>query len=282
MATAKLWETTTQPFKTSLDGRVTSSDTSIVLASSIGLVAPGVIVINRQDGQGNDTFEKMEYCTFTGISSNTLTGVGRAVGGSTARDHSSGALVESFLDITHWEDMTEFLKAEHMNNGVEKITAHVRMITATGVSGATGLKGDVVFVPGANITVYPVSGASGYSHVVMNLTGGAGGIPFFSVGGGLASGANQTPALIIEDSLSLKSISAALRSPASGATIILDVNKNFTSIFTDQNTRPMIPAGGTYVSTASIGTTSFSPGNIATLDVDQVTYGGWMNVVLET
>ena len=59
-----------------------------------------------------------------------------------------------------------------------------------------------------------------------------------------------------------------LRTPASGSSLVLDINKNGTSIFTDQNTRPTIVGGGTFVSTASIGTKTLNAGDIFTMDID--------------
>lgn len=65
--------------------------------------------------------------------------------------------------------------------------------------------------------------------------------------------------------------SAVLRTPCSLASLMLDINKNGTSIFTNQATRPIIPINGTYVSTASIGTLPFVGGDIFTIDID---FGG--------
>lgn len=59
-----------------------------------------------------------------------------------------------------------------------------------------------------------------------------------------------------------------LRTPASGASLVIDINKNGTSIFTDQNTRLLISGGGTYASTASIGTKGFTAGDILSADID--------------
>ncbi len=55
------------------------------------------------------------------------------------------------------------------------------------------------------------------------------------------------------------------RTVASGVSAIIDVKKNGVSIF-DTVGRPMIAAGGTFVSTASIKTPNFNQGDILTLD----------------
>lgn len=65
-----------------------------------------------------------------------------------------------------------------------------------------------------------------------------------------------------------KFFSAVLRNPTSGASCFVDINKNGTTIFSDQNTRLYFTPGGTYVSTASIGVKSFLSGDIFTADLD--------------
>ena len=66
-------------------------------------------------------------------------------------------------------------------------------------------------------------------------------------------------------------VSVITRTVASGASAIIDVNKNGTSIF-DAGTRPSIAGGGTFVSTASIATKAFSVGDRVGVDYD--TTGG--------
>ena len=85
----------------------------MALVSTTGLSAPGILVIDRQDGAGNNTPEKTEFVSFTGVLSRSLTGITRALGGTIAIDHTSGALVESFLTARHWGDMLDFVGADH-------------------------------------------------------------------------------------------------------------------------------------------------------------------------
>lgn len=56
------------------------------------------------------------------------------------------------------------------------------------------------------------------------------------------------------------------RTPVSGASLTIDVFKNYVSIF-DTGTRPAILGGGTLVSTASIATKAFIGGDIFTVDI---------------
>jgi hypothetical protein len=61
------------------------------------------------------------------------------------------------------------------------------------------------------------------------------------------------------------------RTVASGASAIVDINKNGSSIFA-AGTRPAIAGGGTFVSTASLATKAFSEGDRISWDYD--TTGG--------
>ncbi len=118
MCAAFLWKSsTTNAFSTSLNGTINDAVQTVALTSVTGLVAPGVLVIDRQDGVGNSTPTKREYISFTGINGSDLTGVTRGVAGSTAQSHNSGALVEAILSVTHWTDLVDFLQAEHDSAG---------------------------------------------------------------------------------------------------------------------------------------------------------------------
>lgn len=66
---------------TTLNGTINSSATSIVLTSASGFTASGTIVIDA------------ESITYSGVSTNTLTGCVRGANGTTAAAHTSGATV---------------------------------------------------------------------------------------------------------------------------------------------------------------------------------------------
>lgn len=102
---ASLWKAPHKNFATTtLDGSINSSVTTITLASTVDLQAPGYIVINRQDASGNDTPSAREVVSYTGISGEDLTGCTRGEDGSTARAHTSGALVEANFCAGMWND----------------------------------------------------------------------------------------------------------------------------------------------------------------------------------
>ena len=269
------------------------ADTISNTATIIGLVstaslnpsqlqAPGVLVIDKKDSTETLTPAKREYISFASVSGMTLYAVTRGLGGSTAQGHTLGAWIEETVSATHWGDMLDWLAVEHESDGTHDVLSHVRNLTFTGVSGASGLMGDVVLIPGGNMSINAVSGVSGYSFVrISAATVTSGGLSPFILSGPVTTNTYVTPALIVENILNPKSVSAILKSPASGASLVLDVNKNGTSIFTNQACRLSIAAGGTYASTASISTTAFAAGNILTLDVDTGS-GDTLTCLIET
>lgn len=244
MATARLLKTsTTNAFSTTLNGSINDSDSTITLTTTTGLQAPGVICIDRQNSSGANTPNVREYISFTGISVNNLTGCTRGLGGSNAQSHLSGALVEELFSVSHWLDLIEYLAVSHDSAG--KLVTSTATITTARI-----------------LTNLNLSGASVSGDFPLN--------PLWSF-----YAAGSTPTVALGKTLNMpqaglfKWFSVTLSQPASGATMILDVNNNGTSIF-DAVNRPMVPLGGTYVSTASIATTFFSQGNKITVDVDQI------------
>ena len=253
----KLWEaTTTNAFQTTLDGTIDDSVVTISLTSTTGLVAPGVLVLDRQDGNGSNTPTKREYVTFTAISSNDVTGVTRGVAGSTAAAHSSGALVEATPTVTHWGDMVDFMQVEHSAAGLHVISTATVNYTETKRLAVTSLASIAVAKIGTHLSV---SGAS---------VSGIGLHPTWILPGNASAATTAIGKPIAMPQLGqFQSFSATLRSPISGASLILDVNKNFSSIF-EAGTRPTILGGGTFVSTASINTKNFIAGDVFSVDLD--------------
>ena len=242
MAARLLEAGTINAFSTTLNGAISASDATIALTTTTGLVAPGVICVDRTDGSGNATPVKREYISFTGISSNDITGCTRGLAGSTAQTHNSGAQVEENFSVTHWGDMIDFLQVSHDSSGnIVSSTATISTLR--------------------NFTHFNASGASITGRFPIN--------PGWVVGGlvSLATTSVGKPLPMPQEGL-FQFFSAVLRSPASGSALIIDVNKNFSSIF-DSGTRPTIAAGGTFVSTASIAIRAFNSGDILTMDIDQ-------------
>ena len=93
---------------TTLNGAISSSATTLVLADSSQFVAPGYICIQLFDSDGNDVSETIYYTTNT-TGSNTLSGLTRGTSATingisplatTAAAHSSGAKVYGCYKIT--------------------------------------------------------------------------------------------------------------------------------------------------------------------------------------
>lgn len=65
-------------------------------------------------------------------------------------------------------------------------------------------------------------------------------------------------------------VTAAVLTAPTGATLIVDVNKGGTTIFTTQGNRPTIAISGTSTAVKTPDVTSFSAGDVFTVDVDQI------------
>lgn len=240
---AKLWEVgTSNAFSTQLNGNISAGDSSITLTTTAGLTAPGVICIDRVDSNGTATPSLREYVSFTGISTNTLTGCLRGLAGSSDQAHSSGAIAEENFSVTHWGEMLDFLQVSHdvAGNIVVSSTATIatlRVYTHLNASGAS-ISGRFPITP-----TWFIDGA-----VSLATTSIAASTPMPQAG-------------------MFQFFSMCLKTPASGASLIVDINKNGTSIF-EAATRLLIPGGGTLVSTASIASKFFNSGDVFTVDID--------------
>jgi len=102
---------------TTLDGAIDDSVDTITLTSVANLQAPGYIVIDRQDGSGNDTPTLREVVPYTGISGSDLTGCTRGANNSTANGHADGALVETAPLVGMWNDLRDGVAASITTNG---------------------------------------------------------------------------------------------------------------------------------------------------------------------
>ena len=108
-------------WSTSLNGAINDSATTITLNSTVGLQAPGRLVINRQDSTGKNTPSAREVISFTGISGSDLTGVTRGADNSTARSHADGSLVESAMVVGNWDALYKVIDQEHSTSGVHSV-----------------------------------------------------------------------------------------------------------------------------------------------------------------
>lgn len=255
-----LWESpTTNAYQTTLNGTVGAADTTINLNSVTGLIAPGVLVIDRQDGVGNNTPSAREYVTFTGISGTQITGVTRAVAGSTAQSHSSGAVVEGIVSVTHWGDMVDFLQVEHDVAGKHVISTatiaygeNIRLAVTSLASIARAYITNSIL---ANVTITGLINASGATIIGgFGSGGGTGGFnALFQVPGALASQANVGGLIPVPTSFTAQFIEAFVQTPSSVASVSATILKNNAVIGVVG-----ILGGATYGSSASLSATALT------------------------
>lgn len=237
-----------------LDAQLAAGATSsLTLNQSVtGIVqAPGICWIDRIDSSGNKTPTKREYISFTGVSGSQLTGLTRGLAGSSDQVHSVGAIVEFGPDVVQAQADYDTFVNEHTVNGVHASLASLTYIKVVNeqVTGSFN-------VSGASLQGFPLR-------------------PVWVIPGTVSAASTSIGKPIdMPERGTIEFISVALRSPISGASLVLDINKNFTTVFTDQNTRPSILGGGTYVSTASISVKAFNRGDVFSVDVDN---GGWFS-----
>lgn len=218
-------------YNTTLSNGVSASDTTITLNSVGALQVPTVLVIDRIDANGNvNSTAVWEYVLATAVAGNDVT-VTRGRGGSTAQTHSAGAVVEAVMTAEQWEQLRTWVNVVADDNGLLK--ALVSPVSASRLH--TG-----------NLGLHPTWVVSGTVSLVTTSVG---------------------KPLVVPVPGNWLSFSAVLRTPVSGASLVLDVNKNNTSIF-QAGTRPSILGGGTFVSTASINTTAYVAGDVMSLDID--------------
>jgi len=260
------------------EGATSSLTLNQNVASIVSATAnrPGLIVVDRVDSGGNKTASKREYISFTGVSGQQLTGLVRALGGSTDQVHSVGAIVEFVFDVVQLEAIYDAILREHTFEGLHASLPsihHAFIHTHFSVSGAslTGFEGRRFVNPSlpslAIVEPNTLLGASGASVRGVDAIR-----PVWFIPGTVSAASTSIgPPVAMPGSGTIEFVTVTLQSPISAASLIVDINKNFSSIF-DAATRPTIPGGGTFVSTASIASKIFARGNIFTVDLDA---GGW-------
>jgi len=123
-----------------LDAALDSAHTTALTLNNITGIQnkPGVVVIDRIDSGGTEKSSSVrEFVAYTGTSGVTLTGLTRAIGGSTDQDHAVGAVVEFVLDITWSQAIIDALTAEHGTDGTHDTTKVVDLATAQTLTNKT-------------------------------------------------------------------------------------------------------------------------------------------------
>ena len=113
--------------------------------------------------------------------------------------------------------------------------------------------------------------------------GGGTAVQVFTVPGVLTTGVGRGRFYAPHD-LTILNVRAYLGTAPVGASVIVDVNKNGSTIFTTQANRPTITAGNNYDASSVPAITALSTGDYVTIDIDQVgttTAGSDLSVQLE-
>ena len=90
-----------------------------------------------------------------------------------------------------------------------------------------------------------------------------------TIPGTLSTGARNVR-FYVESSRTISNVVVSVGTAPTGASVIFDVNKNGTTIFSTQANRPTIAASGFYDGSSTPDVTSLSAGDYLTVDVDQV------------
>lgn len=106
----------------------TTSVTSDLQASSS---IPGILVVDRIDVNGNLTPTLTEYISFDAVSGSTVTGLTRALGGTTAQDHAIGAIVEFVPDVVWADALNDVITTQHNADGTHKTLSSISLASVT-------------------------------------------------------------------------------------------------------------------------------------------------------
>lgn len=91
----------------------------------------------------------------------------------------------------------------------------------------------------------------------------------FSVTGALTTQTGKSR-IYLEGNYVVETVRASVNTAPTGATILVDVNKNGTTIYTTQSARPTIAISGFTATGNSPAVTTFAAGDYITVDVDQI------------
>jgi hypothetical protein len=257
----------------SLSGAITNSQTTITLNNTTNLQAPGTLVIDRVDSNGNLTASAREIVAYTGIAGNDITGCTRAFDGSTAYAHADGAICETTLTAQGFASLVTTIATFADTNG------YIRAIASPVSIG----RGDFIQIDVASVASIAEIRSGNLMATNATITGSLNlsnasvtGVGLYPVWRSSAAYSGPTIGigglLVAPKPATWSWVSVVTRSVASGTSVVFDIMNNGVSIFAGV-TPPTILAGGTYVSTASINTKAISPGQILRADIKTIASG---------
>lgn len=92
----------------------------------------------------------------------------------------------------------------------------------------------------------------------------------FAVVGTLTTGADKAPTIVAPCTLTIVKVKVVVKTAPTGAALVVDVNKNGTTIFTTQGGRPSIAAGDTTDDSDTPDVTALAETDKLTVDIDTV------------
>lgn len=92
----------------------------------------------------------------------------------------------------------------------------------------------------------------------------------FYVSGTLVAGTNNGPRYIVPQTMTIVKVWLIARTGPTGQAILIDINKNGTTIWTSQGNRGTIAAGATAGNTTTFDVTALVAGDYLDFDIDQV------------
>ena len=92
----------------------------------------------------------------------------------------------------------------------------------------------------------------------------------FTITGTLSTGTSKTPILPVHRALTIVRAYAVVKTAPTGANLIIDINKNASTIWSTQANRLTIVAGATSGNQTSFNTTALAVDDSLTIDVDTV------------
>ena len=213
--------------------------------------------------------------SYTGISGSDLTGCTRGANNSTARAHNSGAVVETTPTVGLWNSLVTAISNVADTNGLlaainSPVSIAYLKLTRTDVSSIASIaQAHITNLIGTNATLSGVVNVSPASVLGIGMS------PAF-IGSGFYSGPTTTIGgiLVAPRAGTLKWVSAFTRFVASTASVGFDFKIRNASAFANATMRPAIAAGGTFVSTASIGTVNINAGDLLQGDIGSVGANG--------
>lgn len=90
------------------------------------------------------------------------------------------------------------------------------------------------------------------------------------VGEDATVGSNKTNTLTVTQALTIAKAYAVAQVGPVGASLIIDINKNGSTIWSTQANRLAIASGSTTVTQTSFDTATLAEGDVLTIDIDQV------------